>query len=322
MSGHVETIPPGEAAATQAVAAAIAQRVRAAGLPAHRDAHPKAHGCVTAEFEVLPDVPEALRIGVFKAPRRYQAWVRFSNGNGTPQPDRIGDGRGMAVKLLGVEESPYGTQDFIMINAPRFFVRNAADYVDFQTASPQWRFFLPGWNPLRFRLHELLAARAITAQTVTTPLATRYWSMVPFLFGTVAAKYSARPAGTPSRFVSTGGDDYLHDNLAAQLREAPACFDFMVQLQGDPAVMPVEDPTIGWSEAAAPFVPVARITIGEQSFDSDEQHAFCENLSFTPWHCVPEHRPLGGINRMRRVVYETVSGLRHELNGVVREEPQ
>ena len=95
----------------------------------------------------------------------------------------------------------------------------------------------------------------------------------------------------------------------------------MVQLRAHPDAMPIEDPTIEWSESAAPFVPVARITIAPQDFDQPTQRAFCENLSFTPWHGLDAHRPLGGINRVRRTVYETVSQLRHELNGVVRQEP-
>jgi len=323
-ASHGETIPPEEAAAIQTIVASIAQTVRnaAQGAPARRDAHPKAHGCVRASFTVLPDLPLPLRTGVFQTPRRFDAWIRFSNGNGKPQPDRIGDGRGMAVKLLDVAESPSGTQDFIMINAPAFFVRNAADYVAFQTATPPWRFFFPGLNPFDFRLHELLVARAIAGQTVTNPLNIRYWSMVPILCGDAACKFSARPAAPLSNFVATDTDDYLHANLAAQLAQGPAAFDFMVQLQTDPVAMPVEDPTIAWSETAAPFTPVARITIDPQEFDSPAQRAFCENLSFTPWHGVPAHRPLGGINRVRRIVYETVSALRHQLNGAPRQEPQ
>ena len=34
-----------------------------------------------------------------------------------------------------------------------------------------------------------------------------------------------------------------------------------------------------------------------------------------------EHRPLGGVNRTRRVVYEVISELRHGLNGTPRREP-
>jgi hypothetical protein len=95
----------------------------------------------------------------------------------------------------------------------------------------------------------------------------------------------------------------------------------MVQRQGDPERMPVEDPTIRWSERASPFLTVATIRIPPQEFTSEAQQAFAENLSFTPWHSLPEHQPLGGINRVRRDVYEAISRLRHEANGVPRREP-
>jgi hypothetical protein len=68
-------------------------------------------------------------------------------------------------------------------------------------------------------------------------------------------------------------------------------------------------------------VDVARITIPKQEFDTPEQQTYCENLSFTPWHAVAEQRPLGVMNRIRRVVYETISATRHELNGAPRREP-
>jgi len=46
-----------------------------------------------------------------------------------------------------------------------------------------------------------------------------------------------------------------------------------------------------------------------------------EQLSFTPWHSLPEHQPLGSINRARRVIYEAVSEFRHRINGTKRMEP-
>ena len=101
---------------------------------ARRDAHAKAHGCVQAEFRVLDNLPEEVRVGIFGETRAYPAWIRYSNGSGKIQDDSVGDGRGMAIKLMGVERSDSGTQDFVMINHPVFFVRNAADYVEFQKA--------------------------------------------------------------------------------------------------------------------------------------------------------------------------------------------
>ena len=76
--------------------------------------------------------------------------------------------------------------------------------------------------------------------------------------------------------------------------------------------MPIEDATVTWDEARAPFARVATITIPAQRFDSEAQMALAEQISYTPWHTLPEHAPLGGVNRTRRVVYEAVSRARHE----------
>src|SRR5262249_26153593 len=46
-----------------------------------------------------------------------------------------------------------------------------------------------------------------------------------------------------------------------------------------------------------------------------------ENLSFSPWHCLPDHKPLGAVNRVRRAVYIAISKRRRELNGAPQFEP-
>lgn len=323
-----EDVPANEVGATERIVQMIEESVRAEAKkgPARRDAHAKAHGCVKAQFQVLDKLPEELKVGIFREVRTYPAWIRYSNGSGTVQDDSVGDARGMAIKLMGVKGSESGTQDFVMINHPVFIVRNAADYVEFQRAVSEGspiKFFFPGLNPFDFRLHELGIAFAIRGLTVTNPLDSRYWSMTPYLFGdTTSMKFSARACGPTSSFIETDTPDFLRDNMRNHLAHGEACFDFLVQLRKRPQLMPIEDPTLEWSEKDSPFIPVARITISPQAFDSPKQMAFCENLSFTPWHALPEHRPLGGINRVRKAVYETISRVRHELNAVPRREPK
>ena len=45
-----------------------------------RGFHAKMHAGFLAEFQVLPDLPEHARYGIFAAPRTFPALVRFSNG--------------------------------------------------------------------------------------------------------------------------------------------------------------------------------------------------------------------------------------------------
>ncbi len=45
----------------------------------------------------------------------------------------------------------------------------------------------------------------------------------------------------------------------------------------------------------------------------------CEDESFDPWNAGDEHRPLGVVNRLRKVIYPIVSDYRHCLNDQERE---
>lgn len=109
--------------------------------------------------------------------------------------------------------------------------------------------------------------------------------------------------------------------MVNRLRNASASFDFCVQFQIDPQTMPIEDPRCVWSETESPLVKVGTLVIPPQTFDTAAQNEYGDNLAFTPWHSLPEHRPLGGINRGRRIIYETMSSYRQERNSVLREEP-
>ena len=48
-----------------------------------RAGNTKTYGVVKGEFEVLPDLADNLRQGVFRYPKTYPAWVRFA-GPGRP----------------------------------------------------------------------------------------------------------------------------------------------------------------------------------------------------------------------------------------------
>lgn len=319
-SADGEVIPADEAAAIATVTDAIRTSVQAGfdkNGHAFRDAHRKAHGCVQAKFTVLGNLPPKVAQGLFATPKSYNAIVRYSNGSGQSADDHNADGRGMAVKVMGVggmklldDEQSAGTQDFVMINHPVFFVRNAKDYVAFQNSTATWF--------ITHLFHEVPIIVATGSKKVPNPLNSRYWSMTPYKLGTEQMKYSAQPCAGGTFYEKSDTADRMRENMTAQLATGSACFDFMVQTRAVPAEMPIEDPTIEWKEAKSPFVPVARIEIPAQTPEAAEQ---CEARSFTPWHSIAEHRPLGGISRVRKTLYQTISTLRHQLNGQPRIEP-
>ena len=96
--------------------------------------------------------------------------------------------------------------------------------------------------------------------------------------------------------------------------------EFLIQPRTSNKML-IEDSMTEWQETQAPFYQVATIHIPQQIFETPEQNQFCENLSFTPWHALLEHKPLGAINRMRKVIYDRISQVRHEMNSIHRSEP-
>jgi hypothetical protein len=138
-------------------------------------------------------------------------------------------------------------------------------------------------------------------------------------------QYSVWPTSTkrtPSpRLPFRPPDDYLRDAMVAALATGDVRLDFRVQVQTDPHLMPIENNGVLWPERLSPRVSVATLTLTRQRFDSPAQIAFARRLSYNPWHCIPEHRPLGNQSRARRRMYYELSQLRHRMNEVPHFEP-
>ncbi|MEM7428528.1 MAG: hypothetical protein AAF441_20750, partial [Pseudomonadota bacterium] len=109
-----------------------------------RGVHAKSHGCLAADFTVLKDLPERLRVGLFSSPgKSYKSMIRYSNAAVLVANDmevgsegkRENGSRGMAIKIRDVDgevlvEDPAGrNQDFLMINTPEFAFANVRDYL-------------------------------------------------------------------------------------------------------------------------------------------------------------------------------------------------
>jgi hypothetical protein len=315
----------------------IDKRFQQGQRPARRDAHAFDNGCVSAIFRVDPDLDPDLRHGVFVPGREYQAWIRFSNGNIEPRSRWWPDARGMAIKLMGVDgrkllDDEKQTQDFILISHPAFFVDDLERYK--ATLEP----FLKGGivdqyllSPLQLKGREIVLALIVNLRWTTNPLFQQYWSMTPYRLGIdpsrkMAVKYSAKPrlARKPallsrlSAFLAWGFS--LKKEMNDSLAGAEMWFDFYLQRYVDERT-PIEDSKVEWDESVAKLEHVAKIVIPSQNLTSPDRAWFCENLSFNPWHCLPEHKPMGLINRVRKRVYVEISNHRHKLNQVRRQEP-
>jgi hypothetical protein len=349
-----EAVPPGEARAIAEVLDVVFALTDTTGRPVLRSQHGKSSGCVRAEFHVEPDLPAQLRHGVFREPRVFPALIRFSTAT-EPDESKRG-GHGMAIKLFDVprekilpDQRDATTQDFVLLDYPTFFIRNAIDYATFAPvlrdtaalAQGGWVAKLPGplqklaqfaylfWRYLRTHPHEGKIIAAMRRPSPRSPLDIEYWSTTPVKLGPNAVQWSVRPRepsvpleATPFADPTLGEpQNKLRAGLVRHLSQRAAVFDFYAQLQTDPAAMPIEDATVKWDETASPPVRVASVHIPAQEFDTARHRALGEGLSFVNWHALPDHRPLGGINRARRAVYLASADLRRRLNGVAQREP-
>lgn len=330
-----EKLQPNEDVLAQNIAQVIEKSIReqyTAGN-ALRDAHPKAHGCVRAEFHVSKNIPAQFAKGVFIPDQSYQAWIRFSNAsNDASSADIDKDARGIAIKILGVSgekilesEKQATTQDFIMINHPVFFANDAKRYLSFMHDVNSHNMIRKLHIPFALGFKGTMNALGARNSQIANPLYTRYWSMVPYQLGLgndrQAVKYSVRACSvTANNLPKNPSHDFLRDALKNTLQNTDACMEFFIQPRTSSQML-VEDSMTEWDEKAAPFYQVATIHIAKQNFDTPEQNKFCENLSFTPWHALPAHKPLGAVNRMRKIIYENISRVRHDMNSAPRQEP-
>jgi len=288
---------------------------------AARGVHAKGHACVKAFLDVHADIDARLQHGVFAKPNtRYKSWIRFSNSGSdmANADDRTNDARGMAIKLLNVGENLNNgnTQEFIAHNSPAFFVTSVDDYNQFVATKGDPMYFIQGYNPFKWRLRELWQLITAYAPPPKSPLWTQYFSNTAYKLGPNNIKFMMQSCAAPKNLAARKMEDadFLKHTLSAELSEADACMQLMVQVQDTSQNMPIEDATVLWQENESPFLRVATITILKQQFDTPDQQQFCENLSFSPWNSLAAHQPIGALNRARKLVYEASSNLRYKIN--------
>jgi hypothetical protein len=318
--------------------------------PVLRGVHPKDHGCVLGSFQIDSFLKNELRVGVFSEPgAEFPCAIRFSNAattvlpddpvvNGKPTPGS----RGMAIKLVNIDSpNPEGlipTQDFLMVNHPVFAFANVADYealseLILRNNEDATEFFTKPYKTDEATLKRIQRTGLIVTRirggndkvppfqpAPSHPAQNSYFSAAPFLFGEGRVmKYRVTPINEPiTNPPMVVEPDYLRKALRLRLDPTrqgnqSIVFLFSVQVRNIDEInidTEIEDASNEWDETKYPFESVGTITIPPQDFETDAARERCERIFLTPWHTHPEHRPLGGINRLRQKVYETSMKMR------------
>lgn len=322
----------------------------AQGLGPARALHAKHHGCVSASFSVRSDIPARLQRGLFATARSYQAWIRLSNSAPSAGHDASPDGRGCAIKLLGVQgewllpetarkQAAYpgdgeAGHDFILLSHPNFFAKNVKELAlflgaqstgDGLTAARLITYFARRPRSLRILLQTLV-------WRIRHPLDITYHSATPYLLGerraedAPAVKYSVRPRlGARESFALRATDrthpNFLSEALVHSLHPSYGDaieLDFCLHVPNGKRLS-VEDACADWSDAEV--IPVATITIPKQDVAAPEHLDRAERLVFSPWHALRVHQPLGSLNRARLPIYRASAQLRSALRPLDAIEP-
>jgi hypothetical protein len=275
-------------------------------------------GVVDARLTVPPDIPAHLRVGFFQPGADYQTTVRLSNANGTRRADSRRDMRGAALRIK-VGETEY--HDLLMTNFPVSHARDARQFVAFARAVagarllilPRLLFGIGPFETVRMLRNVLRAAsRRIDSLALET-----YWSRGAILWGEAGpVRYLLRPAAgaAPAPAAKPWDPNYLHHEFGDRLRSGAAAFDLFVQPYMDAKRTPIEDGSVEWTEDVSKPVRVATLTIPGQDIDDADGRAterLVDQIAFNPWHTTDPFRPLGNMNRARKIVYGASAGHRN-----------
>ena len=349
-SPSVESLAADEAKSTQGLIAVnryINEKTFADGGHAIRSVHAKAHGILQGELEVDADLPDTLAQGLFATPGRYPVVMRFSTIPGDILDDSVSVPRGLAVKIIGVKgerlEGSEGdvTQDFLLINGPAFGAPNPKKFLQvlrvLAITTDRFEWFKKLLSALMRPLQRLIVAVTgrpngtvanLGGQPETDILGETFYSQAPLRFGDYIAKISVGPispgltalVGAP---VDVSSDpNGLRAAIVRFFRENDGVWEVRAQLCTDLEKMPIENAAVVWSEKLSPYRRVALITVKPQvAWSETRASAVDDGMSFSPWHGVAAHRPLGGIMRARKAAYEMARMFRAERNSRVIQEP-
>lgn len=279
---------------------------------AGRALHRKQIIAATGTLQVLGGLPEFARQGLFATPGSYEAWVRLSNGGLDKAADRVPDIRGFSLQVLGVQgnsalgNGPAKCQDFTLINQEVFAFPKSDEFVAFVVAASHGGGALLKYLVKRYGLLGGAARMVKMIKTVGRPFggfATEtMFSAAPIACGPFAVRVRLVPAETNGAPLPRANRDWGAD-FAERVGKQSLRWDLQLQPFVSEAVTPIEDASVNWP---TPYVTVARLTLVQQDTASKAGRDLiqkAETAVFDPWQALADHRPLGDVQRARKVVY-------------------
>ena len=201
---------------------------------------------------------------------------------------------------------PAVSQDFTLINQEAFALPKSGEFIDFVQAAARGNGELVKHL---FRRYGLLGGPRQLAKMIRTAgrpfsgFATEtFHSTLPMANGPYAVRVRLVPAPANGKPDPAAREDWAAD-FAARLRRGPLHWDLQLQYFCSEDITPIEDASVNWP---TPYSTVARLMLPQQDLQSEQAQALAARVEggvFDPWQALQEHRPLGDVQRARKVVY-------------------
>ena len=340
-SPDVETVPDDEAdtiAELNETMGKIRQTTFDNSGHATRSVHAKSHGYLVGEMTIEPGLAPEFAQGLFAGTGTHPVLMRFSTNPGDILDDKVSVPRGLAVKVLGVDGPQLSgqgtTQDLVLANGPAFtvatpkkFLQNLKLLAKTTDKGEGAKIALSATLQAVEKVVEAFGGKSGTLVSLgghaqTHVLGESYFSQAPLRFGDYIAKLSVVPissgltALTGAKVDLKDKPDGVREAVVDFFAENGGQWAVRAQLCRDQQAMPIEDASAHWPEEDSPYVTVATITVQAQpAWTAARATAVDDDKLFSPWHGLQAHRPLGGVMRARKLVYERSAEFRAARNG-------
>ncbi|EGP84123.1 unnamed protein product [Zymoseptoria tritici ST99CH_3D1] len=292
--------------------------------------HVKTQGIVKGKLTVREDLPAHLQQGLFKTPgQTYDVAARYSNEPIFLQADQEPGPRGLSLRIFGVKgerlegaDQDATTQDFMFNNAPMIELTDIDTCLDIMQLREKY-FDSPTKLSAATKLRTDGIKQSAPFQLPNTNMVSHsFYTQSAFRYGQYYGHMGLFPVveemkTRDNKVTSNDPHSALSDWLSNYFAQNGAKYEFRIQLGTDPSHHPTEDGSVVWDETTAPYQTIATVEFPAQESMGMERRVFWEGkMKLSPWDALAEHRPLGSINRLRRVVYDMSRRRREAMNAV------
>jgi hypothetical protein len=281
---------------------------------AYRGTHLKTQGLVKGTMTVRDNLSEDFIQGLFQPGKVYNVIMRYANEPFKIDPDTTPGPRGVGMKVFLDRDK---TQDILMNNAPILELTDVETTRDIFAIRDKYFEDQEGMEKELKKRDDTKKQMAPFQLPNTDIMGMQFFQQAPFRFGPYIGKFSLVPsksqyAKTHGKVPKDASPTILREWIEEYYLDSDAEYTLSVQLCENVDTEPIEDTSVEWKTT---FHELADIVFPKQEAFSAKRRVFWEEkMRLDPWAGMEQHKPVGGVNRVRRGVYGKSREQRQDLN--------